>query len=139
MPVRLAGWFVAITRCTTSVPEGLILFTPIPPYSKLTGMSEVNATREEIHSSVVARRKELLSLETGWDGYGGKPVSAEAFDDLVERIDSEGALIQIVPGSEGSLQAEWHLRGDVSIEFNRDAEGEILLYVSYKPTPAEGG
>ena len=59
------------------------------------------------------RLNHLVALEPGWDGYGGKPVSikvAQFSANLLEQlyVDKVPAP-QLVPGSDGSMQIEWHV------------------------------
>lgn len=64
---------------------------------------------------VDARLSKLASLQADWDGYGADPVDRDQLNIL-------GALLKahlpagaprgaIVPGADGSVQAEWHLAG----------------------------
>lgn len=59
-----------------------------------------------------SRFNELTSLEIGWDGYAGRPVSftcAVFAANLLERICIENVSVpSLVPGSDGTLQIEWH-------------------------------
>ncbi len=67
------------------------------------------------------RLDDLCSLPRGWDGYAGQPVTfnvAQFAANLIERlcIDDVPAP-QLVPGSDGTLQLEWHLNGyDIEID-----------------------
>jgi len=58
------------------------------------------------------RFDELTSLPKGWDGYAGKPVSfncAQFAANLLESLFSPNIPPpQLVPGSDGTLQIEWH-------------------------------
>lgn len=58
------------------------------------------------------RFDELTSLPLGWDGYAGQPVSftcAQFAANLIERLFVNGVSApQLVPGSDGTLQIEWH-------------------------------
>lgn len=58
------------------------------------------------------RFEELTSLPKGWDGYAGKPVSFNSAlfaANLIERLfSSKVQPPQLVPGSDGTLQIEWH-------------------------------
>lgn len=72
------------------------------------------------NESVVRRLNELVSLDWGWDGYQGVPVtSANAVFALqmIEAIcNTDTPAPQIVPGSNGDLQIEWHtLNGDIEL------------------------
>ena len=67
------------------------------------------------------RLGELTGLPVGWDGYQGKPVSfgnAEFAGNLIESICFDNIPApQLVPGSDGTLQLEWHLNGyDIAID-----------------------
>ncbi|UIY25901.1 hypothetical protein LZK76_10920 [Rhizobium leguminosarum] len=71
--------------------------------------------------SLQARFNELASLEKGWDGYQGRPVIftvATFAANLLERICIEGiSEPALVPGSDGTMQIEWHKNGfDVEID-----------------------
>ncbi len=67
------------------------------------------------------RFDDITSLDVGWDGYEGKPVSfqhAVFAAMLAERLYSPGVPApQIVPGNDGTLQLEWH-RSGLSIELD---------------------
>lgn len=58
------------------------------------------------------RLEELTSLQRGWDGYAGEPVSFQSayfVANMLERLcESNVPAPSIVPGSDGSLQVEWH-------------------------------
>jgi hypothetical protein len=67
------------------------------------------------------RFSELTSLPRGWDGYSGLPVSfdrAQFAANLIERICIEGIPApQLVPGSDGTIQIEWHVNQfDIEID-----------------------
>ena len=68
-----------------------------------------------------SRLGELTRLPAGWDGYQGKPVSfgnAEFAANLIESICFDNIPApQLVPGSDGTLQLEWHMNGyDIEID-----------------------
>jgi hypothetical protein len=67
------------------------------------------------------RFDELTSLPVGWDGYAGCPVSfncALFAASLLERICREDVSPpSLVPGSDGSLQIEWH-RNQYDVEID---------------------
>ena len=67
------------------------------------------------------RFEDITGLDTGWDGYGGKSVSfgcANFAANLVERLFVPYVPPpELVPGSDGSLQVEWHRRG-ISVELD---------------------
>lgn len=69
---------------------------------------------------VKKRLEELIQLPYGWDGYSGTHVSFENANFAFRMLDAicglETRTPQIVPGSSGDLQIEWHtLRGDLEI------------------------
>lgn len=72
-------------------------------------------------ASLKKRFDELTSLRAGWDGYAGKPVSfncAMFSAMLIERLYiSNIPPPQLVPGSDGSLQLEWH-QNQIDIEID---------------------
>lgn len=70
-------------------------------------------------------------LKIGWDGYAGRPVSfhtAHFVANLLERvcIDTIPAP-DLVPGSDGSLQIEWHLNG-YDIELDVIGAHKVVAY-----------
>jgi hypothetical protein len=69
---------------------------------------------------VIRRLNELTALQSGWDGYEGVPVSFQNAYFAMEMLDAccrgDAPPPQIVPGSNGDLQIEWHLeRGDIEL------------------------
>ncbi len=67
------------------------------------------------------RFSELTSLPKGWDGYQGRPVSFDCASFaalLLERICVDGVSVPaLVPGSDGTLQIEWHKNNfDIEID-----------------------
>lgn len=83
----------------------------------------VNGQPHVWHAAVVQRLQELISLEKGWDGYAAPAVR---FDNAYFTVDMLKAICpgempfppQLVPGSSGDLQVEWHY-----------PHGEIELHV----------
>jgi hypothetical protein len=73
---------------------------------------------------VTARLGDLLVLESGWDGYTGRPVNLSTAlfaARFLSRFRSEQIPIpSIMPLSNGGLQMEWHRNGwDIEIEIAR--------------------
>jgi hypothetical protein len=69
---------------------------------------------------VIRRLNELAALQPGWDGYEGVPVTFEnayfAMQVLEACCRGDDPTPQIVPGTSGDLQIEWHLeRGDIEL------------------------
>jgi hypothetical protein len=70
--------------------------------------------------TIEAKLEKLVRLERGWDGYSAEPVAfANAVFALrmLESVCGVGCPApQIVPGTSGDLQLEWHLeRGDLEL------------------------
>ncbi len=65
--------------------------------------------------AVYAKRRfdEVCALEEGWDGYRGRRVKWQTADFTFRMLQSicawDAPVPQIVPGSSGTLQVEWHL------------------------------
>ena len=89
--------------------------TPITPIGYLT--PDIGQKWRE---PVIRRLNELTALQLGWDGYEGIPVSFQNAYFAMEMLDAccrgDAPAPQIVPGSSGDLQIEWHLeRGDIEL------------------------
>ncbi len=70
--------------------------------------------------AVMKRLEELVRLELGWDGYKGVPVTLENATFALRMLEAvcgpNATAPQIVPGSTGDLQIEWHsLIGDIEL------------------------
>jgi len=92
----------------------------------------------ELNSSWAAtiedRLTELTSLPVGWDGYSGLPVSfpvAYFVANMLERLCEDTVPApSLVPGSDGSLQVEWH-RNKFDVELDvLDAQNVIATRVN---------
>ena len=95
------------------LPSGNDVFTP-----QRVVIHEVNS---EWAKSAKIRLDSLVSLKPGWDGYQGIPVSFNlAYLALlvIDRLYQEGVpKPDIIPGSDGTLQIEWHVNGyDVEVD-----------------------
>ncbi|QUS56358.1 hypothetical protein [Pseudovibrio brasiliensis] len=79
-----------------SFPEAKVRVNPDPPLVR----------------ALQSRMNELCALEKGWDGYGGQPVSHHRMSfgaNLLGSICSENTPTpSLVPGSDGTVQIEWH-------------------------------
>lgn len=69
---------------------------------------------------IMRRLNELVGLQPGWDGYDGIPIPFEnayfAMDVLDACCGFDDPTPQIVPGTSGDLQIEWHLeKGDIEL------------------------
>lgn len=94
----------------------------IKPTSVFTSNRYRVATLEsDWGTNLVTRLNELTSLPIGWDGYRGRPVPfylAHFVASMLERLCQEDVPApSLVPGSDGSVQAEWHRNGyDVELD-----------------------
>lgn len=80
---------------------------------------------------LASRFDEVVGLDTGWDGYSAVPVSfsiAQFAAQMVERLCIPNVPApSLVPGSDGSLQVEWHVAG-FDIELDVSAPLEVEAY-----------
>lgn len=72
-------------------------------------------------AAVIERLNHLVSLQRGWDGYDAPAVKFDtasfALRLLESAFDEDAPAPQIVPGSNGGLQLEWHLpSGDLELD-----------------------
>ena len=70
--------------------------------------------------TAIAQIKNLTDLKIGWDGYKAGPIKFENAYFTLEILKSLGSQIicpDIVPGTSGDLQLEWHY-GQYSIELH---------------------
>jgi hypothetical protein len=98
-----------------TIAHSLAAFPRWPPTSNIVDIASrrtVAQTPQAQWAPVTRRLEELIGLEQGWDGYTGSPVSfvnaTFALSMLESICDSQVPLPQIVPGSSGDLQVEWH-------------------------------
>jgi hypothetical protein len=101
----------------------------------------VSSPVREWHRDVVERLNELTSLSRGWDGYQAPPVSFDTAHfamQMLEAITRENATSpQIVPGTSGDLQVEWHTdNGDVELHVIRP--GRVSAWRHGVDTAEEG-
>ena len=83
--------------------------------------------------AVHQRIKELLELRPNWDGYGGRRIDfrrAQLALDVLSAVMTEKTPIpDIVPGSDGGVQLEWHC-GQVDLEV--EALSPLKLSVAFE-------
>jgi hypothetical protein len=75
----------------------------------------VFSSSQKWRDAVIKRLEELIRLERGWDGYDGVPVSLENVTFALRMLEAicapDAPAPQLVPGSSGDLQIEWHVVG----------------------------
>lgn len=94
--------------------------------------------QEKIQQSlerVGGRLAELLFLPPGWDSFEARRTTVEAAQGatelLLEILDSDIPEPAIVPGSDGSLQLEWHLpAGGLEINVESSHSGLVFFHAA---------
>jgi hypothetical protein len=80
---------------------------------------------------VIDRLDRLVGLPVGWDGYRAPPVAFATAYFALQMLNSICAdntkAPQIVPGSSGDLQVEWH-SDDTTIELHVHAPNAVTAY-----------
>lgn len=111
----------------TSVPTTDSQTSTIFPQHRVRVASHDSRWMKELAS----RFDEIVGLSRGWDGYAGVPVSfstAQFAAQMIERLCvPDVPTPSIVPGSDGSLQVEWHV-GGFHIELDVTAPLEVEAY-----------
>lgn len=91
--------------------------------------------------NVVKCLEELVKLESGWDGYNATPVSFEnayfALRMLETICPSDTPNPQIVPGTSGDLQIEWHTES-TDIELHVRGPYDVHVWRATKETGEDG-
>jgi hypothetical protein len=87
------------------------------------------------------RLDELVKLPQGWDGYSGEPVSFSNANFAVKVLEAVCSLDspppQIIPGSGGDLQLEWHFPHG-AIELHVRAANDVLAWHMDDSTGPDG-
>ena len=86
-----------------------------------TAQTIVRGFTSRWHDALGPRLEELMRLPFGWDGYGAGPVSWDcasfaAF--IVDKLSRDDlSPPSLIPGSDGTLQIEWHKNSfDIELE-----------------------
>lgn len=87
------------------------------------------------------RLEHLLCLESGWDGYQGEPVSLSNASFALKVLESictnDTPPPQIVPGTGGDLQIEWHSNA-TEIELHIIAPNNVEAWICSSETGEDG-
>jgi hypothetical protein len=109
-------------------PAGTLAARKIVQLQSSSARILVSQPERKWRAKVVEKLNELVSLPIGWDGYTAPPVSfatAEFGLRMLEAVcSSDCALPQVVPGSGGDLQIEWHATNG-SIELHVKAPNAV--------------
>jgi len=98
---------------------------------------------QRIIRDVTARVNALLVLPHNWDSYGGRPVSLIAAKDAISWLNEVAppglSIPSIVPGSDSSIQLEWHTRGiDFEVNFSPSSAPEFIYEDHHTGTVDDG-
>jgi hypothetical protein len=89
---------------------------------------------------VMRRLESLLQLPDGWDGYSAPPVGLEVVHFTLQMLKSicppDTVAPQIVPGTAGDLQVEWHTPS-TTIELHVKAPNSVSAW-RQSPDAADG-
>ncbi len=93
---------------------------------------QIIGTPSRVIREVVSELNRALALPRNWDSYRGRcasPTAAKAaLSWLIDVLQPALPCPSVVPGSDGSVQLEWHLRGiDLEILFHPSGIGEFIF------------
>ena len=78
-------------------------------------IADTSSEKENWLGELNDRLSELHSLPKGWDGYGGVPTTDSCLEftkSILKRIYVQDLRAPyLFPGSDGSIQIEWHMEG----------------------------
>jgi hypothetical protein len=118
-----------ISTSTLKVDKPNLIGSASNVYQLRSGL--LSAAEQDWKDDVEAKLEALIRLPDGWDGYQGVPVSfANAVFSLrmLESVcDTDSPSPQIVPGTNGDLQLEWHLPGG-DVELHVRAPNDVLAW-----------
>mgnify|MGYP003382453135 CR=1 FL=1 len=127
----MSGRAVAAEAFRQEVPNFIPATTSASSFTARQVRVRVHHPRSEWIAALSERFDELTALPKGWDGYGGLPVSfgcAQFAAHLVERLyDPSIPAPNLVPGSDGTVQIEWHRNG-YDVEIDVTAPYEVVAY-----------
>lgn len=116
-------------------PSGRVVPVPAQTRSQWASTSvddkQIVIEKSRWIEELLPKFEELMRLPVGWDGYSGLPVSFQCVCFALQLIASlstaEIEAPQVVPGSDGSLQLEWHNYG-YDVELNILALFEVVAF-----------
>lgn len=90
----------------------------------------VFGSQPPVVQALVADLNNMLALSSDWDTYGGRSSSITAaraaVSWLLDAWQDGLPAPAVVPGSDGSIQLEWHTRGiDLEVRFEASGAGEF--------------
>lgn len=86
-----------------------------------------------VRKSLDSQKSLLSNLRKDWDGYGADPLPAYRVEAFISELESaledySGPLPEIIPGADGSLQAEWH-RKYLTLFYGVDSDDTRHLFL----------
>lgn len=134
------AYVTALTGATLVGPSSLSYMLGVghsvwPATITVSSQSEfdpANRMAPAVSWSLGRQEAELSSLPVDWDGYGANPIDAEAvaafFSELRTLLAGyDGRPPDVVPGSDGSLQAEWRLP-DIGVFYAMEEDGSRFFF-----------
>jgi hypothetical protein len=126
---------------TESSSVSIAFSAPVVPIGTRPARLPVTEPDQKWRPEVINRLQELLRLDEGWDGYNGQPISLLnahfALRVLEATCSSRTSVPQIVPGTSGDLQIEWHTdRAD--IELHVRAPNDVFAWHRNASTGPDG-
>jgi hypothetical protein len=101
----------------------------------------VSETRADWLGTARDRLENLIRLESGWDGYSAPHVSLENANFALQMLSAicppDAPAPQIVPGSRGDLQVEWHTL-NTTIELHVRAANAVTAWRESESRAPEG-
>lgn len=120
---------VASTNTGTSYPA---IATPRAP-NGVFNKRVMQTSAHEWQETIFSRLEEVVRLPINWDGYGGTPVGFGTAHFTMSMLHSAcpvgSPAPQIVPGSDGGLQVEWHsLEYDIELHVHAPFKVSAVRY-----------
>lgn len=132
---------IATAPLAPAVPEPHFLSGDWRTAGTPVDICAMTATREGTSNSLdwieVAMRS-IRSLGADWDGYGADPIAEQTIRQLAwllrHDVPDRAEVGSIVPGGDGSLQAEWHL-DSVELGLIVEPGGSVFAWVRPRAGP----
>jgi len=131
-PITGGAWATAsMVLAVLGTPSASATTFASPPMVPCQRATATQAS-SEVDPWISESLKTIRSLEADWDGYGADPINETTIkrmeyflNDLLPKNAVSGS---IVPGADGSLQAEWHL-DNTELGFVVEPTGEYSSWV----------
>lgn len=125
-----ASWHFAAARTAFPQPNGQ---DQVPAQVLPFAWRKIAGNAAQVHNQtegwLAKEFAKIGRLEPNWDGYGAEPIPSDVqrrmLSILIDRLPLDSVKGTIVPGADGSLQAEWHLR-ELSLTFTIEPEQAVF-------------